>query len=116
MGDKEPVEEDDEVVSYAEPSRGVYKKLIVRNNRLMGAIVIGDGAIVPVSSRRFGNRRHWRTAGPSSSSLLSRAIRDRRRRIASPTPRRFAIATRSRRPRSSKRCWAAPARCRRSAT
>ena len=54
MGDKEPVEEDDEVVSYAEPSRGVYKKLIVRNNRLVGAIVIGDGAIVPASaSRRF---------------------------------------------------------------
>ena len=44
MGDKEPVEEDDEVVSYAEPSRGIYKKLIVRDDRLVGAIVIGDGA------------------------------------------------------------------------
>jgi NAD(P)H-dependent nitrite reductase large subunit len=47
MGAKEPLEEDDEVVSYAEPSRGVYKKLIVRNDRLIGAIVVGDGAIVP---------------------------------------------------------------------
>jgi NAD(P)H-dependent nitrite reductase large subunit len=47
MGDKDPVEEDDEVVSYAEPSRGIYKKLILRNNRLVGAIVMGDGAIVP---------------------------------------------------------------------
>jgi NAD(P)H-dependent nitrite reductase large subunit len=47
MGDKEPVEEDDEVVSYSEPSRGVYKKLIVRNNRIAGAIVMGDGTIVP---------------------------------------------------------------------
>ena len=27
MGDKEPVGEDDEVVSYSEPSRGIYKKL-----------------------------------------------------------------------------------------
>jgi NAD(P)H-nitrite reductase large subunit len=54
MGDKDPVEEDDEVVTYAEPSRGVYKKLIVRNNRLAGAIVLGDGAIVPSLVRLFG--------------------------------------------------------------
>jgi NAD(P)H-nitrite reductase large subunit len=47
MGDNGPVEEQDEVVSYAEPSRGVYKKLIVRDNRLAGAIVLGDGTIVP---------------------------------------------------------------------
>ena len=47
MGEQVPTAEDDEVVSYAEPSRGVYKKLIVRNNRLVGAIVMGDGAIVP---------------------------------------------------------------------
>ena len=47
MGEKDPAEEDDEVVSYAEPSRGVYKKLVVRDNRLVGAIVIGDGAMVP---------------------------------------------------------------------
>ena len=30
MGDKEPIDEDDEVVSYSEPSRGIYKKLIVQ--------------------------------------------------------------------------------------
>ncbi len=54
MGDKDPVEEDDEVVTYAEPSRGVYKKLVVRNNRLAGAIVLGDGAIVPSLVRLFG--------------------------------------------------------------
>jgi len=53
MGDKEPVEEDDEVVTYAEPSRGVYKKLVVRNNRLAGAIVLGDGSIVPSLVRLF---------------------------------------------------------------
>src|SRR5712691_2314020 len=43
MGDKDAVEEDDEVVTYAEPSRGVYKKL-----------VLGDGAIVPSLVRLFG--------------------------------------------------------------
>ena len=53
MGDKEPVEDDDEVVSYSEPSRGIYKKLIVRNDRLAGAIVLGDGAIVPVLLQSF---------------------------------------------------------------
>ena len=34
---------DDEVVTYSEPARGVYKKLIVRDGRLAGAIVLGDG-------------------------------------------------------------------------
>ncbi len=53
MGDKEPIEDDDEVVSYSEPSRGIYKKLIVRNDRLAGAIVLGDGAIVPSLLQTF---------------------------------------------------------------
>src|SRR5207248_10387909 len=48
-----PLEEDDEVVTYAEPSRGIYKKLVVRNQRLAGAIVIGDGAMVPSLLRVF---------------------------------------------------------------
>jgi NAD(P)H-dependent nitrite reductase large subunit len=47
MGEKEPRQPEDEVVSYAEPARGVYKKLIVRDDRLIGAIVMGDGALVP---------------------------------------------------------------------
>ena len=47
MGEKDAVRKNDEVVSYAEPSRGVYKKLVLREDRLIGAIVIGDGAIVP---------------------------------------------------------------------
>lgn len=55
MGDKDPVGDDDEVVSYAEPSRGIYKKLIVRNNRLVGAIVMGDGAAVPALVQAFAD-------------------------------------------------------------
>ena len=55
MGDKDPVGDDDEVVSYAEPSRGIYKKLIVRNNRLVGAIVMGDGAAVPSLVQAFAD-------------------------------------------------------------
>jgi nitrite reductase (NADH) large subunit len=53
MGDKEPTHEDDEVVSFADASRGVYKKLIVRNQRLIGAIVVGDGVVVPALLRAF---------------------------------------------------------------
>ena len=53
MGIKEPVEEDDEVVSYAEARRGVYKKLIVRNDRIAGAIVIGDAAVIPSLTQAF---------------------------------------------------------------
>jgi nitrite reductase (NADH) large subunit len=47
MGIKEPAQADDEVVTYVEPSRGVYKKLIVRNGQLAGAILLGDGTNAP---------------------------------------------------------------------
>jgi nitrite reductase (NADH) large subunit len=43
MGDKEPLSDADELVHYSEPGRGVYKKLIVREGRLAGAILLGDG-------------------------------------------------------------------------
>ncbi len=43
MGDKEPLSDADELVHYSEPGRGVYKKLIVRDGRLAGAILLGDG-------------------------------------------------------------------------
>jgi nitrite reductase (NADH) large subunit len=55
MGDKEPVDEDDEVISYAEPNRGIYKKLVIHKNRLAGAIVIGDGSIVPSLLRLYSD-------------------------------------------------------------
>jgi nitrite reductase (NADH) large subunit len=47
MGDKDTDDPDDEIVQYSEPSRGVYKKLIVRDGRLRGAIVLGDSAVIP---------------------------------------------------------------------
>ena len=55
MGDKEPTEKEDEVVSYSEPSRGIYKKLIVRNDRLAGAIVLGDATIAPALLQTFAS-------------------------------------------------------------
>jgi len=42
MGLTEPVEDRDEVVQFAEPKHGTYKKLIIRDGRLMGGILLGD--------------------------------------------------------------------------
>ena len=47
MGDKDLQTDDDEQVHYSEPARGVYKKLIIRDGRLAGAILLGDGLTSP---------------------------------------------------------------------
>jgi nitrite reductase (NADH) large subunit len=48
MGDQEAGDANDEVVTYSEPSRGIYKKLIVRDGRLGGAILLGDAGAAPM--------------------------------------------------------------------
>ncbi len=53
MGDKEPRIHDDEVVYYSEPRRGIYKKLIVRNERLAGGILMGDYLATPAILQAF---------------------------------------------------------------
>jgi len=47
LGKKEPADEKDEVVTYADPRRGIYKKVIVREGRLTGAILLGDSITAP---------------------------------------------------------------------
>jgi nitrite reductase (NADH) large subunit len=42
MGINEPSEERDEVIQFSEPRKGIYKKLIVRDGRLVGGILMGD--------------------------------------------------------------------------
>ena len=42
MGVTEPTDERDEVVTFAEPKRGTYKKLIIRDGMLIGAMMLGD--------------------------------------------------------------------------
>ena len=42
MGLTEPETGDDEVIQFSEPKKGLYKKLIVRNGRLVGGILMGD--------------------------------------------------------------------------
>jgi nitrite reductase (NADH) large subunit len=42
MGINEPQYPEDEVISFADPKRGAYKKLIIRDGRLVGGILLGD--------------------------------------------------------------------------
>lgn len=53
MGEKEPSGPEDEVTTYVENSRGIYKKLIVRQGRLTGAILLGDGTVAPKLLQAF---------------------------------------------------------------
>jgi nitrite reductase (NADH) large subunit len=41
MGDRDP-QPTDEVVRFEDPAAGIYKKLIIRNNQLAGAILVGE--------------------------------------------------------------------------
>src|SRR5207249_1954131 len=47
LGRKEPADDKDEVVTYADARRGIYKKAIVREGRLTGAILLGDSSTAP---------------------------------------------------------------------
>ncbi|MEV7987490.1 nitrite reductase large subunit NirB [Micromonospora sp. NPDC085948] len=42
MGLKEAERDDDETVVFAEPRKGVYKSIIIRDDRLVGATLLGD--------------------------------------------------------------------------
>lgn len=53
MGETKPALPDDEVIVYREPRRGVYKKLIVRENQIAGAILLGETDTAGVLMRMF---------------------------------------------------------------
>ena len=111
MGEKEPVDDEDEVVTYAEPARGVYKKLVVRGDRLIGAIVIGDGAVVPSLVHAFAESRPL-TANRAELLFTEVAADDRETLQNSlPDTAQIATATSSRKPRSSRRYLKAPGAC-----
>ena len=54
MGLTEPTEEGDEVVQFTEPKKGTYKKLIIRDGRLLGSILLGDISKAPYLMQAFG--------------------------------------------------------------
>lgn len=46
-GEKDSLDDGDEVVTYVEPNRQVYKKIIVHGGKVKGAILLGDGEAAP---------------------------------------------------------------------
>jgi nitrogen regulatory protein PII len=57
LGKKEPAGDLDEVLIFTDPSKGIYKKLIVREGRLQGAILLGDGSAAPHLLRAFHKKQ-----------------------------------------------------------
>lgn len=53
MGRIEPQDELDEVVQVIESQRGIYRKLIIRDEQLVGAILIGDTSTAATLIRRL---------------------------------------------------------------
>ena len=53
MGLVEPQYPEDEVVQFSEAKRGTYKKLIVRDGRLVGGILLGDISKAPYLMQSF---------------------------------------------------------------
>jgi nitrite reductase (NADH) large subunit len=53
MGLKEPERDDDEVLRYSDPHRGVYTSVIVREGALVGATLLGDVGRVSFLTQAF---------------------------------------------------------------
>jgi len=53
MGVKEPERDDDETIVFAEPRKGVYKNIIIRDDRLIGATLVGDIGKVAFLTQAF---------------------------------------------------------------
>ena len=53
MGVIEPATESDEVIQVVEDRRGIYRKLVVRDGRLAGAVVVGEADSAPALARWF---------------------------------------------------------------
>ena len=56
MGVKGPEREDDEFVQCYEPKAGVYKSVVVRDNKLIGAMLLGDVSKVGFLSQAFDDK------------------------------------------------------------
>lgn len=72
LGEKDAKEPTDEVVVYREPNRGIYKKLIVRDNKLIGTILLGDTDTADALIQMFNNEQ---TVPENRSELLFGSIK-----------------------------------------
>jgi nitrite reductase (NADH) large subunit len=79
MGDVDPKNENDEVVVYREPRRGIYQKLIIRDNKLAGAILLGQSQSADTLMQLFNSegsvpeKRTDLLFGESSANTLATA-------------------------------------------
>jgi nitrite reductase (NADH) large subunit len=55
MGIKAPEHPDDEFVQYSEPRHGVYKTVVIRDGKLVGATLVGDVSKVSFLTQAFDN-------------------------------------------------------------
>ena len=55
MGVKAPEHAEDEFVQYSEPGRGVYKTVVIRDGKLVGATLVGDVSKVSFLTQAFDN-------------------------------------------------------------
>ena len=53
MGVKGPEKPDDEFVRFAEPKRGIYKSVVIRDGKLIGAMLLGDVKKVAFLTQSF---------------------------------------------------------------
>jgi nitrite reductase (NADH) large subunit len=53
MGIKAPELDDDEFVQYSEPRHGVYKTIVIRDGKLVGATLVGDTSKVSFLTQAF---------------------------------------------------------------
>ncbi|WP_237568566.1 nitrite reductase large subunit NirB [Mycolicibacterium lacusdiani] len=53
MGIKAPEHDDDEFVQYSEPRHGVYKTIVIRDGKLVGATLVGDVSKVSFLTQAF---------------------------------------------------------------
>ena len=53
MGIKAPELADDEFVQYSEPRHGVYKTIVIRDGKLVGATLVGDVSKVSFLTQAF---------------------------------------------------------------
>jgi nitrite reductase (NADH) large subunit len=67
MGLQAPARPEDDEVVYVDAARGVYKKLVLREGRLAGAILLGDAAAAPELFRAFEREREL---SPDPARLL----------------------------------------------
>ena len=56
MGLQSPEREDDELIEFAEPKKGVYRNVIVRDGVLVGATLVGDNRKAALLTKAFDRR------------------------------------------------------------